>query len=207
MERNSSDDVILKTPRRKLAGAAVLQTSVTTALHRALFEEWAETGYASLRMERIAARAGVGKAALYRRWKSKREFTYDAVRATALTITPIPDTGTLKGDIDAITRTFSIALRHPLVRRILPDLHAEYARSDELENLLSTVTQERRAQATVVLERAIKRRELPVGMDHKLALDMLIAPLYWRIIVQKGHPSRAELDQIAKIVLVSIQGV
>jgi AcrR family transcriptional regulator len=206
MERNSSDDENAKKPQRKLAGAAVLQESVTTALHRALFEEWAETGYASLRMERIATRASVGKAALYRRWKTKREFAYDAVRATALTITPIPDTGTLRGDVDAITLTFSIALRHPLVRRILPDLHAEHARSDELADLLKSVTKERRAQALIVLERAVGRGELPSEVDYQQALDMLIAPLYWRIIVQKGHPSKSEIHQIAKIVFASIQG-
>ena len=205
MERNGPDDKSLSKPKRKLAGAAVMQASVTAALHRALFEEWAETGYASLRMERIAARAGVGKAALYRRWKAKRDFTHDAVSATALVITSIPDTGTLKGDVDAITRSFSIALRHPLVRRILPDLHAEHARSDELSALLNRVTKERRAQATIVLERAIDRGELSSEVDQKLALDMLIAPLYWRIIVQKKHPSKRELAQIAKIILVSIQ--
>ncbi|MBL4813388.1 MAG: hypothetical protein JKX69_13790 [Rhodobacteraceae bacterium] len=37
-----------------------MQTSVTAALHRAFFEDWAETGYVSLRMERIAVRAGIG---------------------------------------------------------------------------------------------------------------------------------------------------
>lgn len=205
MEHNSSDDKSLNKPKRKLAGAAVMQTSVTVALHRALFEEWAETGYASLRMERIAARAGVGKAALYRRWKTKRDFAHDAVSATAFAITSIPDTGTLKGDIDAITRSFSIALRHPLVRRILPDLHAEHARSDELSDLLSSVTKGRRAQATVVLKRAIDRGELSSEIDQNLALDMLIAPLYWRIIVQKKHPTKREIAQIAKIILVSIQ--
>lgn len=183
-----------------------MQASVTAALHRALFEEWAETGYASLRMERIATRAGVGKAALYRRWKTKREFVYDAVKATAFSITPLPDTGNLKEDISAITRTFSIALRHPLVRRILPDLHAEHARSDELATLLNTVTKERRLQATAVLERAIHRGELPPDMDRKLALDMLIALVYWRVIVQKKHPTQKDLMQISKTVLASIHG-
>lgn len=206
MERNSSNDNSSQKPPRSPAGAAVLQTSVTDALHRALFEEWSETGYASLRMERIATRAGVGKAALYRRWKTKRDFAYDGVRATALTITPIPDTGSLDGDVSRLIRQFAIALRHPLIRRILPDLHAEHARSDELAELLNSVTKERRAQAEIVLEHAIQRRELPATTDRRLALDMLIAPLYWRIIVQKSRPSHREIDQITKIVLLSIRG-
>lgn len=213
MERNSSDeksdgnagDGPSEQRHRKVAGAAVLQPSVTAALHRALFEEWAETGYASLRMERIAARAGVGKAALYRRWKTKRDLAYEAVGATAFSITPVPDTGTLEGDVHAIIRTFSIVLRHRLVRRILPDLHAERARSGELDDLLDRVTRERRAQATVVLERAIKRGELPAAIDQKLALDMLLAPLYWSIIVQGRHLRSEEISRIAETVLLTIR--
>ena len=204
MERNSSDDNFGKESRRKVAGAALLQPSVTTALHRALFEEWAETGYAALRMDRIAKRAGVGKAALYRRWKSKRELAYEAVNATALTITPIPDTGSFEDDVHAITRAFAIVLRHSLVRRILPDLHAERARSDELADLIEQVTRDRRAQATILIERAIERGELSEETDQQLALDLLIAPLYWSIIVQRRIGTKKEIDRIANVVTASI---
>lgn len=207
MERKSSDDKLSKNPRRKIAGAAVLQPSVTASLHRALFEEWAESGYASLRMERIAARAGVGKASLYRRWKTKRDMAYEAVETTALTITPVPDTGTLAGDVHAITRAFAVVLRHRLVRRILPDLHAERARSDELDVLLDKVTKGRRAQATVVLERAIERGDISAGVDRQLALDMLLAPLYWSTIVQRRHLRTAEIKRIAELALLSIRHV
>ncbi|PCI05153.1 MAG: TetR family transcriptional regulator [Hyphomicrobiales bacterium] len=204
MERNSSDDNPAKKSRRKVSGAALLQPSVTAALHRALFEEWAETGYAVLRMDRIAKRAGVGKAALYRRWKSKRELAFEAVSATALTITPIPDTGSFKDDVHAITRAFAIVLRHPLVRRILPDLHAERARSDELADLIEQVTRDRRAQAIVLIERAIKRGELTEKTDRQLALDLLIAPLYWSSIVQRRIATKREINRIAKVVTASI---
>ena len=205
MERKSSDAELSKKPRRKIAGAAILQPSVTASLHRALFEEWAEAGYASLRMERIAARAGVGKAALYRRWKTKRDLACEAVETTALTITPIPDTGTLAGDVHAIIRAFAIVLRHRLVRRILPDLHAERARSDELDVLLDKVTKGRRAQAAVVLERAIERGDISADIDRQLALDMLLAPLYWSAIVQRRHLKAAEIKRIAELALLSIR--
>ncbi|RIX98164.1 TetR/AcrR family transcriptional regulator [Aureimonas flava] len=51
-------------------GAAVRRSSVTDALRRT-FGEWARVGYAALRLERVAKRAGVGKAVLHRRWSSK----------------------------------------------------------------------------------------------------------------------------------------
>ncbi|WP_171180868.1 TetR/AcrR family transcriptional regulator [Ruegeria sp. HKCCD8929] len=201
MERNSSDVRVQKKARRKPAGAAVLQDSVTNAIHRALFEEWAKTGYSALRMERIAARAGVGKAALYRRSKSKFELVTEAVKSTATSITPIPDTGSFEGDVNMLMRRLAATLRHPLVRRILPDLHAEHARSDELAELLKSVTLDRREQATIMLDTAIERGELPKDTDRSMVLDMLIAPLYWHVIVQHRLTTSADIKRFSDLVL------
>ncbi|WP_282027293.1 MULTISPECIES: TetR/AcrR family transcriptional regulator [Alphaproteobacteria] len=200
MERKGSDVEVEKKTRRKPAGAAVLQDSVTTAIYRALFEEWAETGYSALHMKNIAARAGVGKAALYRRSKSKFELVTEAVAATATSITPIPDTGSFAGDVTALIRKLAVTLRHPLVRRILPDLHAENARSDELNDLLERVTLDRRTQANVMIDRAIAREELPEATDRGLILDMLIAPLYWRVIVQRRTATSEDINRFSNIV-------
>lgn len=204
MERKSSDARNEAKVPRKVAGAALLQQSVTNALHRACFEEWAETGYAALRMDRIAARAGVGKAALYRRYKSKHELAVQAVQETAATITPIPDAGSLEGDLLALIKTFAVVLRHPLVRRILPDLHAERARSDELSDLLEGVTKDRRAQAVVILDRAAQRGELSKETSYELALDLLIAPLYWRIIVQRKPMAPADIKRISTVIISAV---
>ncbi|MBO9436991.1 TetR/AcrR family transcriptional regulator [Ruegeria sp. R13_0] len=201
MERNSSDVNKITRPRRKPAGAAVLQDKVTEAIQRALFEEWAETGYSALRMERIAARAGVGKAALYRRSKSKFELVTEAVKSTATRITPIPDTGSFEGDVAMMLRRMAATLRHPLVRRILPDLHAEHARSDELAELLESVTRDRRAQAMVMLDRAVQRCELSEQTDRRMVLDMLIAPLYWHVIVQHRSVRPTDIRRFTNLVL------
>ncbi len=193
-------------PRRKASGAAVLQPAVTEALHRALFEEWAETGFAALRMERIAARAGVGKAALYRRWKSKQALVMEAVRTLGGSISPVPNTGSLAGDVQQFTHRLAVVLRHPLVRRILPDLHAERIRSGELSELVDFVGRDRRSQAVAILDRAIARGELKADADRELALDLLIAPLYWRIVIQQRPASKQDIQRIAAVIIVSIQG-
>ncbi|WP_372572637.1 TetR/AcrR family transcriptional regulator [Ruegeria jejuensis] len=200
MERKSSDVKNVDRPRRKPAGAAVLQDTVTEAIQRALFEEWAETGYSALRMERIAARAGVGKAALYRRSKSKFELVTEAVKSTATSITPIPDTGSFESDVAMLLRRMAATLRHPLVRRILPDLHAEHARSEELAELLESVTRDRRAQAMIMLGRAVERGELSKDIDRQMVLDMFIAPLYWHVIVQHRPVRSADIRRFLKLV-------
>ncbi|WP_299986107.1 TetR/AcrR family transcriptional regulator [uncultured Ruegeria sp.] len=201
MERKGSDEKNSDRARRKPAGAAVLQDTVTDSIQRALFEEWAETGYSALRMERIAARAGVGKAALYRRSKSKFELVTAAVKSTATNMTPIPDTGSFEADVARLMRRMAATLRHPLVRRILPDLHAEHARSNELAELLESVTRDRRAQATVMLDRALERGELSQDTDRQMMLDLFIAPLYWHVIVQHRPVRSADIRKFTKLVL------
>lgn len=205
MERNSSVQINMNKKKRQASGAAVLQESVTLALHRALFEEWVEVGYSSIKMERIASRAGVGKAALYRRWKSKKELVYDAVQSAALTMTEIPNTGSFKDDVHLLTHSLAVTLRHRLVRSILPDLHAERVRSDELEDLIQLVTKSRRDNATVILERAITRGELPKTVDITLALDFFIANIYWSMIIQRRRLSKAAIDKISQAIVISIK--
>lgn len=204
MERKSSDESKSGKPVRKVAGAALLQPSVTQALHRACFEEWAETGYAALRMDRIAARAGVGKAALYRRYKGKHDLVTQALDATAVTITPMPDAGSFAADIQALIKRLAIVLRHRLVRRILPDMHAEKARSSELATLLDQVTKDRRAQAMIILDRAVERKELSQDVSFELVLDLLIAPLYWRIVIQQKPTSSSDIQRITNAILASL---
>jgi len=201
MERNRSD---VKT-RRPPSGAAVQRPALTAALCRALFEEWARTGYAALSLERVAARAGAGKAAIYRRWSSKRDFASEAVAMTATDLTTIPDEGDLEADILAFLRALRRVLRHPLVRRILPDLHAERARSDELAPLLDGVTEARRRRGQDILERAIRRGDLPSSLDRELALDLLPSPLYWRIVVTRRRITVPELRRQARVLATALR--
>src|SRR5918994_587654 len=78
--------------RRAPAGAAVLRADVTEAIRGAVFEELAAVGYARMSIEGIARRAGVGKTAVYRRWRSKLHLVLDVVSALAVMGLPVPDT-------------------------------------------------------------------------------------------------------------------
>lgn len=192
MERKSID----LTQRRKPTGAAVIRPELTTALFRALFEEWAETGFAAVSLERVAARAGAGKAAIYRRWPSKLEFACEAIRSVEVMRLGTTDQGSLQADIREYLRATRAVLRHPLVRRIVPDLVAERLRSNELAAMLHGIAEARRQFGHRLLDRAIARDELHADLDRELALDLLFAPLYSRLIVRGKSFSRAELDRL-----------
>ncbi|MBX9876528.1 MAG: TetR/AcrR family transcriptional regulator, partial [Thermoleophilia bacterium] len=140
-------------------------------------------GYANLSLERVAKRAGVGKAALYRRWPSKAAMTSDALSGVGVAIADVPDTGSLLGDVRAALLGVRRALRHPLVRRILLDLHAEVGRSPDLEAAIRPFQAARRKRAQALTNRAVARGELARDVDHEIASDLLGAAIYWRIAV------------------------
>ncbi len=206
MERNRSDgDLTMSASPRAPSGAAVMRPSVTDALTRAFFEEWAQTGLGALSLERVAKRAGVGKAALYRRWSSKQDMAIELIKAVGLNLTPIPDSGLLLEDLRLILLSLRRTLRHPLIRRILPDLHAEMARTSALSaEIRNTLQYERRERGKVIVDRAIARGELPASADRDLANDALASILYWRIIATGGRVNRAEIDKIAQFIAAGL---
>lgn len=201
MERNRS---AVKS-RRKPSGAAVQRAELTDALYRAFFEEWAERGFAAISLERVAARAGAGKAAIYRRFSSHHEFAAGAVSTLGLTIAMPEDHGSLEADVQAFLTRLRAVLRHPMIRRILPDLHAEAARSAPMRDLNTQVAKARREQAQLILDRAIERGELDAAVDRDLALDLLPAPLYWRMIVLGVTPTRAQLATEAAAIVAALR--
>lgn len=206
MIRKRSDEIIGQRPRRASSGAAIMQPTVTDALTRALFEEWADYGYVGISLERVAQRAGVGKAALYRRWPSKLAMVAERLEDIGIELAPIVDTGTLEGDVAAMLYQLRRVLRHRLVRRILPDLHAEMQRNPALAGgVRSRVQIERRQRAASILERAIARGELPAGADADLFNDAAGGMLYWRMIITRERADRHYVEALARFVVAGLR--
>jgi AcrR family transcriptional regulator len=185
-------------PRRTPAGAAVLQEDVTEAIRVAVFAELAAVGYGRMSIEGVARRAGVGKTAVYRRWRSKLQMVIDVVSDVAVAGVPVPDTGSLSADLRSLLGLTASALRHPLAAQIVPDLLAEAARNEEIARTLETALREtQRGISSVLVRNAVARGELPEGTDPELAFDMVIGPLYWRLAVVRAPVGKAYLDRLA----------
>ncbi|MEU9014944.1 TetR/AcrR family transcriptional regulator [Streptomyces sp. NPDC048479] len=191
---------------RPATGAALLRESVTETIRRAVFEELAETGYARMSMEAVTRRAGVGKAALYRRWPSKEAMVVDLVSEMAAEHIPTTtDSGSLGVDVERFIRETMEALRHPLVGRIIPDLLAESARNSPLhEALHQAVLEPRRAAVATLLRRATERGELPPDIDTSLAIDLFGAPLYFRMLAVGGPTDDGYVARLVKAVVAAI---
>jgi AcrR family transcriptional regulator len=191
-------------PTRMPAGPK-LQLEVTEAITNAFFEELADVGYGRLSIDAVARRAGVGKAAIYRRWKSKLDITVALISEVAVGAIDVPDTGTLHDDVREYLNRGRLALTHRLASKIIPDLLAEGARNPDLTSaLLETVRDPRRAKAAQLVQRAVDRGELPADTDLELCLDFLAGPLYWRLTVLRADFDDTYLDQLATKVVAAM---
>lgn len=150
----------------------------------------AEVGLARMTIERVAARAGVGKATIYRRWDSKEALFADALRSIAAEPELPVDTGSLRSDWLTIVGA-EIDQLLPRGVHILPRLLAEAAGEPELHRLVyDKFVAPRRAVATELLRRAIARDELRADLDLDLTIDMLIGPVVYRALISGGDPEQ-----------------
>lgn len=203
MERNRSDDI--DASRRPLSGAAVMRADVTDALTRAFFQEWARAGYSALSLERVARSAGVGKAALYRRWPEKPVMAGDLLSRVGLTLTDVGDEGSLEADLTALLFALRRVLRHPLIRRIITDLHAEIERTPALEAAIRPFQRARRERINGLIDRAIARGELSPCVDRETAADVIAAPLYWRLAVVGGQADENHIARLARMLAAALR--
>ena len=165
-------------PRSPEAHAAILRAALELAVER---------GLRGLSMEAIAARAGVGKATIYRRWKSKEALFAEAIASIAFT-PEVPDTGSVRGDFEAASGA-AVGRMAPEAFRVLPRLMADAADDPELlEALQAALVRPRRAAIGAVLRRGIERGELRADIDVDLVSDMLMGPLIARVLLSGGDP-------------------
>jgi AcrR family transcriptional regulator len=98
------------------------------AIRAAILEVLARSGYSGLTMDAVAAAAGVGKATIYRRWRTKSDLVADAVAQLSHTPVTVPDTGSLEGDLRELLRWLVDTVNGPIggaIRALLSALSHE----------------------------------------------------------------------------------
>jgi len=143
-------------PRSATADAAILKATRAVLV---------ELGWSKLTLGDVAARAGVAKTTLYRRWAGKNELVVDAV-AELFDELELPDRGSLAADIEGVVLQFAAILSRPEAKTALMAVVAESTRDKPLRERIRTSIVDR--QKCLVLEgraRAQLRGELPPETD------------------------------------------
>jgi AcrR family transcriptional regulator len=179
-------------PREERADRAIL---------RAAIELMAAQGVRDLRMDDVAARARVGKATIYRRYRSKDELVTAAVSALVSEIT-VPDTGSTRADLAALMQGAVEVYSGSVEAGVMPSLVDAMNRDAELaRSVREKFLTGRRAALRAVLERGVERGDLRADLDLELALDVLGGPLFYRLLITGGPIDRRLADGVVELLL------
>jgi AcrR family transcriptional regulator len=179
-------------PRDARADGAIL--SATLGL-------MAEHGVRDLRMDDVADRAGVGKATIYRRYRSKDELVTAAI-ARLVSDIPVPDTGSTRSDLLALMRDAVAVYAGPVAAGVMPSLVEAMRRSPELARATRDgFLAGRRAALRAVLDRGVERGDLRRDLDVELALDVLGGPLFYRLLITGGPIDEGLASGVVDLIL------
>jgi AcrR family transcriptional regulator len=163
-------------PRSPEAHAAILRATLELAM---------EGGLRGLSIEAIAARAGVGKATIYRRWKTKEAVFGEAIHHLALT-PEVPDTGTVRGDVQAAAAA-TIGRMAPEAFRLIPRLLAEAGDDPQLlEAMQAALLRPRKAVLRALLRRGVERGELRADLDVDLVAEVILGAAMASVLMSGG---------------------
>jgi AcrR family transcriptional regulator len=171
------------------------------AIRVATLELMAEQGVQSLRMGDVAIRAGVGKATIYRRYRSKDELVTDAVGGLVSEIA-VPDTGSTRSDLLALMNEAVELYSNTLAAGLLPTVVDEMSRNPEFAEIArDRFLTGRRAALREVFERGVDRGDLRGDLDVELALDVLGGPLFYRLMITGGPIDARLATNVVELIL------
>jgi AcrR family transcriptional regulator len=185
-------------PRSERAEKAILEATLALL---------AEHGVEGFSMEAVAARAGVGKATIYRRWSRKEALIVHAL-ARLTEIARPPATGSLRDDLVTHIDLLRRRTTDPVAGRILPRVLSVAADHQEIADLYKQyVVTPRVERIAEVLRRAQAAGELPADLDVALTVDMLTGPILarkWLPLSGSRPLTRVQLVRIVETVLAGI---
>ncbi|MEV0752189.1 TetR/AcrR family transcriptional regulator [Streptosporangium sp. NPDC050280] len=160
---------------------------VREAVREATLAELAEKGYDRMTVEGVALRAGVHKTTVYRRWGSVEGLAADALDLAVAEPWPVPDTGTIEGDLRELTRLVLDGFADPEMGPVSTAFVRASARDPVVARALRAFFAARHEQSALLVTRAVERGELPGDIDAADLIRTAVAPLYYRLFVS-GEP-------------------
>ena len=173
---------------------------VTAAVRAATVAALIEHGWNGLAVEDVAARAGVHKTTIYRRWGGREALVADVLHAAAGRDVPLPDTGTLRGDLVAFARQVRDAIVAPANRALMSTL-ATGGSDGELAELARRYWAARFARARPMVERAVARGELAADVDPDTLVVRVVGPVWFGVFGPGTAVDDAFVDGCVEIVL------
>lgn len=192
-----------RNPRRRPGGRSA---RVQDAVAQAALTQLLEVGYQGLTIRGVAQAAGVAETTVYRRWPTINHLAAAALLKLAATDNPLPDTGTLEGDLRALLNQIIALLNRPEVLRVVRSAAA--IDGDEDGSVIaakSAFFDARFAAARPIVDRAIERGEIADNTDPHLLIEALVAPAYMRALLENRALDDELVETSVRIVLGALR--
>ncbi|WP_106187986.1 TetR/AcrR family transcriptional regulator [Umezawaea tangerina] len=176
---------------------------VRDAVLTAVYEELAEVGYPRLTVDNVANRAGVHKTTVYRRWGSVDVILVDALHRTTADGWRAPDTGTVEGDLVAVTTEIARTFGEAHERAIPSALVAAAFQSPLAAEAMSAFYAARQHAAAELVVRGVDRGELPRAVDPVEVVRAACGPLFYRIFITREPVDTATARRCALAALAA----
>jgi len=166
----------------------------------------AERGVHELTVERVAARAGVAKTTIYRRWRGKRELALAVLLDTIETADAVPgDLGDTRAELISFVGATVRVLGSTLMGRVMQGLVSDLAADPKLARAFrKRLVGVRMAELAQVIERGIERGDLRPDADRELAHELLFGPVYYRLLLSGSAFDDGLAERVVDSVLPSI---
>ncbi|MEP7341817.1 MAG: TetR/AcrR family transcriptional regulator [Acidobacteriota bacterium] len=165
-----------------------------------------EIGFGCLTIEGIAARAGVGKTTIYRRWPNKASIVLDAFFEDDSPQIAFSDTGNVRDDIRRQMRKLVKELNGPLGCKISMLLANGQFDEEMAEAFRARWIEPRRAEARQVIKRGIERGEIRQKVDADVLVDALYGPVYFRLLGEHAPLTQSFADALVELVMSGLDG-
>ncbi len=177
---------------------------VDRAILQATLHVLTDRGYAGTSIERVAAEAGVGKTAIYRRYATKAEMAAAALASLRDSLGPPPDTGSARNDLVQMLVQAQAAFARGPAFAMLGALLVEERRNPELFELFrDRVLQPRRNEGMKIMQRGVQRGEIRADADLDIAIHAMVGSILARHVM--GVPeSRKLIEETVDIIWRSI---
>ena len=165
----------------------------------------AELGVAGVTVDTVAAKTGVSKATIYRRWDSRDALIREAIAGLHRPVLE-PDTGSLRDDLAVLLRDLVDFLNRADGGRVDASFLEASARDAELATLRKQLARDNRAMYERAIKRGIERGELPRDVDVRLFTDVVIAPFLYRHMVDHSKARRADIERVIEVAITGFGG-
>jgi len=160
------------------------------AIIDATLELLAEEGFQGLSIEAVAARAGVGKTTIYRRWSSKDELVMDAIRQVQIDV-PVMDTGNFRNDLAALLKTVYqgfMAYPYPFLGKLVLKFIGEYQTNPEIfQGAITQLIIPRFQRFIQMVDQAQAREEIRGDIDPALVLELISGSLMIHLVFTQSR--------------------